>query len=393
MNQRERLLAILVGGLIAVLGLQWVFNKYKDAKTARENRIVALENATMQANEKLLLAAKAERQMGEYRVRSLPGDAESAKAAYQSWLLDLVTESGLSGTDVKFVQASPSGELFKRYRFRVSGTAGLPETIKLLHTFYLKDYLHRIATMDIKPTRANQLKTDLVVDVIGLNSVPNDTKPPATESWQVDPSMVAYNDSILNRNFFEPPNKAPKLSGNSRIEGIVGASSTASLKFEDPEGHRLRYEIADDAPDFVKLDEKSGSLQLSPKEKGDFKFNMRVFDSGYPSRMTEQLISLKVSDPPPPEKKPDPVPEFDDSRQTVLTGLVQGRDDWTAWMNVRTRGKTLKLKVDDEFEIGTLKGKIIEVTPKFAVIEIDDRRFTLRQGGNLAEAAKQALED
>ena len=60
---------------------------------------------------------------------------------------------------------------------------------------------------------------------------------------------------------------------------------------------------------------------------------------------------------------------------------------------MRTQDKTLKLRVGDQFEIGSLKGKVIEVTPEFVELEIDDRRFTLEPNGILKDAADKSLED
>jgi hypothetical protein len=99
---------------------------------------------------------------------------------------------------------------------------------------------------------------------------------------------------------------------------------------------------------------------------------------------------LAVVEPPPPPAPREAPPGFDESTQTVLTALVQGSGDWTAWMKVRTRGTTLKLKPGDAFEVGTLSGKVVEVNAKYVVLEIDGKQFELRPAGILSEAAKAA---
>ena len=120
---------------------------------------------------------------------------------------------------------------------------------------------------------------------------------------------------------------------------------------------------------------------------------VRAIDSGYPRRTTEQTITVRVVDPPPPPADPPAKPSFDDASQTVLTALVQGREDWTAWMHVRTRDQTLRLKIGDSFEIGSLKGTVVDVTPRYAILEVDGRRFELKPAGNLGDAAKRAEVD
>ncbi len=86
----------------------------------------------------------------------------------------------------------------------------------------------------------------------------------------------------------------------------------------------------------------SGTLRVNSSETRELQVLVSVTDKGYPPRTSEQDLLVKVVDPPPPPQGPPPKPDFDDASQTVLTALVQGGDDWTAWMNVRTRGKTLE---------------------------------------------------
>ena len=156
----------------------------------------------------------------------------------------------------------------------------------------------------------------------------------------------------------------------------------------------MRYEFVDEPPEFVTLHESNGTLTIDSAELREFEVFVRAIDDGYPKRTTEQKLLVKVVEPPPPPATPAPKPEFDDASQTVLTGLVQGRDGWTAWMNVRTRGKTLKPRVGDAFEIGSVKGKVIDISANTVELETDDgRRFTLKPNDNLGEAAKRAEED
>ncbi|MEM6474149.1 MAG: hypothetical protein AAF802_31720, partial [Planctomycetota bacterium] len=84
--------------------------------------------------------------------------------------------------------------------------------------------------------------------------------------------------------------------------------------------------------------------------------------------------------------------KYDDAKQTYLTGLVQGSKDWTAWMNVRTRGKTLKLRVGDEFEVGSVRGSIESIDAEKVLIRIGEQTVTLTSGGVLKEAVEAAAE-
>ncbi|TWU41899.1 cadherin repeat domain-containing protein [Novipirellula artificiosorum] len=394
MTQRERILSIAVGGLFVLVALQWGFTKYRTAVRTRSNRIETLRNEQLQIEERLLQGAYADRQMGEYLSRSLPGNPERARSDYQSWLLDMLHQSELSDPRVNPSGTMPVGDLYRRLSYSVDGRTDLTKLVKMLHAFYSKDYLQRISKLSISPARdkPGQLDLKMSIDALALMAASDESKPIPDQSWRVDPDLTVYQNRILNRNFFEPPNKAPEFTGNSTVEAIIGKETTLPLTFKDPEQHRLSFEFVEQPIESVKLDERTGTLTVKSDEKREFDVLVRVVDSGYPNRTTEQKVTVKVVDPP-PEPEPEPEYQFDDATQTVLTGLVRGREDWRAWMNVRTRGKTLKLRVGDEFEIGKVKGKVIDVNAKYVVLESEGRRFELKQGEVLAEAAEQAMVD
>ncbi len=393
MNQRERFLAILVGGLMIAVVVWWGFGKYRSALKVRNNQIANLENEKQQLVEKQLQGEYANRQMGEYMARSLPGDPQIAQSNYQQYLLNMVQANGLTKAVVDLNSTRPIGGLYQQIDFRVQGNTTFPNFISLLHDFYARDYLHRIRDFSIRPTKEGDFRVELSIDAIALLTAPENLPPRKEPSWRVDGDATAYTEPIMNRNLFEPPNSAPRYEGRPEIEAIVGRESPAPLTFKDPEGHEMKFEFVETPPDFVSLDSRSGTLKVDSPEKREFEILVRAIDSGFPRRTTEQKLTIKVVDPPPPPPEDPPKLAFDDATQTVLTALVQGRDEWTAWMHVRTRDKTLRLKVGDQFEIGSLKGEVVAVTPRHVELEIDGRRFTLKPAGNLSEAAKRSQED
>jgi hypothetical protein len=265
----------------------------------------------------------------------------------------------------------------------------MPDLIKLLHAFYAKDYLHRISKISIAKARVGEgMQITMNIDAIALRAAAADAAAPESTSWRVDPSVTAYLEPIMNRNFFEPLNQAPRYDGQAIVEAIVGRSTPVPLTFKDNEGHRMRYEFVEAPPEYATLDQRSGTLKIDSAEKREFEVLVRAIDDGYPNRSTEQKLMVKVVDPPPPPEPEPPKPEFDDATQTVLTALVQGQDR-RAWMNVRTRGKTLKLRIGDEFEIGSVKGKVTDIDATTVELEIDGRRYTLKPNDNLSEATKR----
>jgi hypothetical protein len=393
MTPRERLLSIAVGGLVAALTISWVFGKYRSAIRTRNNQIATLVMEQQRLHEQRLQGEYANRQMGEYLARSLPGDPERAQSDYQEWLLAMVREHNLSGAVVTPYSSRAIGGLYRQLDFRVQGNTDVPSFVELLYAFYAKDYLHRIHDLSVTPTREGDFRVEMSVDAIALLSAPEDLPLREQPSWRVAGDLAAYRDPILNRNSFQPPNSPPQYNGLPRLEAIVNRDSPLTLTFKDPEGHEIHYELAGPAPEFVRLESPSGTLHVLSPEKQEFELVVRAIDRGFPPRQTEQRLTVGVVDPPPPPPSPPAKLEFDDATQTVLTALVQGRDEWTAWMHVRTRDKTLRLKVGDGFEIGSLKGTVVDVNPRFVLLEIDGRRFTLEPAGNLKDAATRAQED
>jgi len=400
MTKRERVLSMAVGSLLLLFVVQWGINKYRAAVRTRTNRITQLRQDNAEQQQTLLEGAFAENQMDEYVARSLPSNRERAQSDYQNWLLEMLGNASLSDPRVNPTSITPAGDLYDRFSYSVDGRTDLPSLVGLLHSFYSKDYLHGISKMTINPARDRSGKLDvkMSIDVLALSAAASDAKPVASDSWRTASDLMAYREPIANRNFFEPPNQAPVFNGNETIEAIVGKDSTTPLTFKDPDGHKLRYElVADsdqsDAPEqagvqpTVKLDPATGTVTIRSDEKREFDLRVRAVDDGYPSRAAEQTLTVRIVDPPPPPMEVEKF-KFDDSKQTVLTALVQGRQNWTAWLNIRTRGETLKLSVGDTFEIGSLKGSVVEVTPKYVVLESGGQRFELKPAGILAEAAK-----
>jgi len=389
MTPREKVLTYGVGGILLLAGCQYIWMQYRTAVDSRQTRVAALDQQIFDAREKLLQGAYADRMFGEYLVRSLPSDPERARADYTRWLYEIITLVDLRDASVKFVNTMPAGDLYQLHGFRVSGKTDQRGWLELMHLFYNKDHLHRISDLQVRPHREGGLAIDMRVDVVGLNAALPDLPSPEAPSPLVD-SFVSYEEPILNRNFFSPPNLPPRFTSPSTLTVNVGESANVSLQAEDPENDRLRYSVVGDPPAGLELDSSSGSIRWRPDAQGTHQLVVRVSDDGYPIQSTEQRFEIAVVDPPPP---PQTEPAgFDDATQTVLTALVQGSGDWTAWMNVRTQGTTLKLRPGDTFDIGRLSGTVVEVNARFVTLEIDGKRFELRPAGNLAEAARSAVE-
>ncbi|TWT66380.1 hypothetical protein [Allorhodopirellula solitaria] len=414
MTQRERYLSIGIGGLFVLFALNWGFNQYRSAVSYRQGRLNSLASAADDLQVQWLAGTQAERQLGEYKARSLSSDPEVAKSSYQAWLLSMVGKLNIGDAVVDPISIAPFDELYTQFGFRVSGKTDLKGVVDLVYAIQSRDQLHRIRQISFAPVRKSlsqvagqrQESTDalsvvLMIDAIGLNIAEAQPAPPSEEpSWRITRSLEASRESILNRNFFQPPNQAPQFEGDTQMVAFRGKDNDLPLKFSDPENNRVNVSVEGELPEWVRWDAESAKLVVSPpadpentddsegdapKSIEEFEVQIVATDDGYPHRQTTQSLMVKTQAPPPPPEAPAAAPGFDDATQTFLTALVQGGDDWTAWMNVRTRGKTLKLKVGDEFEIGSIQGKVTGVTARRVTLEINGQSYELRPSGKLSD--------
>ncbi len=410
MTQRERILSIAIGGLFVALAFQWAFNQYRSAVRFRQNRLNSLANETEELQSQWLAGAEAERQLGEYKVRSLSSDSEVAKSAYQSWLLETVGRIGVVDAVVDPVGEVPVGDLYTRFGFRVSGKTNLQGLVDLVYAIQARDQLHRIRELQFAPSRQGVRRTDaksesgetlsvvLTLDAVSMAIAEASPPPPSNDpSWRITHTLAQTRDIILNRNLFQPPNQPPQYRGDEQIVAYRGQKNPVDFSFTDPENDSISVRVEGYFPEWVEWDSESERLIVSPPVDGEsakdedgklieqFEVQVIASDNGYPRRQTAFPLVVKMQSPPPPPAPETPPPGFDDATQTFLTALVQGRDDWTAWMNVRTRGKTLKLKIGDEFEIGSIRGKVTGVSARRVTLEIDGQTYELRPAGKLSD--------
>ncbi|MEX2169418.1 MAG: hypothetical protein WD851_08905 [Pirellulales bacterium] len=82
-------------------------------------------------------------------------------------------------------------------------------------------------------------------------------------------------------------------------------------------------------------------------------------------------------------------PPFDESTQAFLTGIVGIGEEFQAWVNVRTTNKNLRLIAGDELKVGALAARVVEVRSNRLVIEIDDKRQTIKVGKTLRDGVAE----
>jgi hypothetical protein len=390
MNQRERLLAMIVG-CVGILLAVWFAWSYVDGQfRTRRTKVSNLEGEIRKFKMQALQGAKATGKLAEYEARSLPPNPETARSLYQDWLLAEVSKAGLTEQQVEAKTAKKEGDLFISQDYTVSGKGTLPQIIDLLYAFYSVDYLHRLRQVMLKPLKeSKQFEVTLNIDAVSVASAPPATSLHGRPSTRLAlPKREDYHASILGRNLFGPANTPPSLS-IAGTEALINRSFETKASGSDPDPlDKVKYRLVEAAIPDAKLDPVTGRFTVTPKELGKFKFVIEAYDDGYPSKTARKDLVLSVVDPPPVEPPRTPVgfQGFDHAKFTVLTAVIDVSGEGEIWLHNRPAGKMLKLHVGDDFEVGSIKGTVEAIGEKDFTFLSSGKLRKLGQGEMLEQA-------
>ncbi len=388
MNQRERLLAAAVGCMAVILVL-WFGWSYVDGQfRSRRAKIDTLEREIAGFERQVMQAKQAARKVGEYEARSLPPNAEVAKSLYQDWLLTRLKEAGLAEPQVQANPSKKQGELYVEHNFEVSGKASLRQAVDLLHAIYSADYLHRITSLTLKPVKnSRHLAVRIEISAVSMTSAPEATALHEHKSQRLAlPTKEDYYAAILGRNLFGPQNQPPKVAINGSKDLTINRPAGLSVKGSDPDpDDKVTYRLITLPAPEAKFDEKTGQLNWTPSKLGKYTLVVEVQDNGYPRKPVREAIALNVV-----EARVPSLPGFDQSKFTVLSGVTEVDGERQVWLHNRTRQDgMLKLRVGDEFEIGSIKGVIESIGLTDFTFQSDGKLWKLAKGGNLYESAEE----
>lgn len=203
-----------------------------------------------------------------------------------------------------------------------------------------------------------------------------------------DDSFTDYAEPILTRNLFGQVNRPPEFASIRPRAGTTQRRYSLEIEASDPDQFdRLTYSLVGKAPADAYLRGSSAgdsaTLTFTPPKEGDYEFTVAVKDDGLPSKQTQETFTVAVNDPVPPRPstpRPAPSPpKFDFAKYTEVQAFLRGRDGtWEVWLHVKPRDEApMQLKVGDEFEVGTVKGRIQDIGPTSVIIEVngEPRRF------------------
>ena len=397
MSDREKLLGYAVGGLLVLFAVFGIYRMVQGGLNAKTNELRELSSTYNSEKKKKMLGNQAVGKVTNYRARSLPSTLADAQREFSQWLNEQVDEVGLKNKVVRPQPFAPTGRKKAEYTelsYAVTGTGDIKQITRLLYKVQTIDKLHRIRSLNlVKAKEGTDLKLSMMVDAL---SMPDDTKHPVERAptgsvlRSLPLSLEAYEEKIANRNLFSPGNQAPKFERVRRQEAEIGKRFTVNLEAKDPEDDKLTFRLADKYDDSPFKVSKSGRLSFTPDELGDVEVEVWVTDAGIPAKESKTVVKINVV----PEKivEKEKEEDFDETKLTYFTAILQGKEDPLPQicLNYRSKDEIEYLAEGDDIEIGKWSGKIlaIEVLRKVIRLETEDGQFELKLGRPFSDARK-----
>lgn len=392
MNEREKKLAMIVGVLLVGTCLYYGATKIYEVFNSRTDKIAELEDEISTKEAQQARGLRARRILTEFEERALPSDHLKASLRYRDWLQEWVKDAGV-GADVKWVSKQditvdkePAHAI---HEFSVMCNANLPQLVELLYNFYSQDYLHRIKTLSARPMQGKLLQLSFRIEAVAMPGVADKSLENMPSKRLAFDSLDKYFDVIVGRNLYSPANQPPQFARASTEErGYVHQRMSFSPKVQDPESGQLTYRVEHDGLPGLQIDERTGRIEWTPEEVGEFEIMVYATDDGIPAKESSQTIRLAVSEPPPEPERNDPPPPrrtFDEAKYTYVTGIVEVNGRRQVWLTVRTDGTWLRLFEGDTFEIGAMYGKVVRIHTRSVEIESEETVYSIRFGQSLYE--------
>ncbi len=223
MNQREKILAIIVGAFVVVLGGKFIFLPIFLGSLNEVNKKIDLKMKEIETN-RLQLEPKSRliREWRSVNKQALSDDPKQANQILGERVTSLITAAGLHDVSRSPVSISPtkvSGvNLYTPVAINLSGKGTLAQFVKFLELFYQEPYVVKITGFNLRPEgKGDQMKfSNFRIETIVpakpvLGKVPPVTSRPAVTATQ--PAMKTPQPSpygaIAERNIFKPYQEPP----------------------------------------------------------------------------------------------------------------------------------------------------------------------------------------
>ncbi len=214
MSDREKMLATVVGLLIALWGGNWAWKNYSQWQQSATTKQINAATDLQSAQFELSKARAAVNKLRAWREQSLPASVAVAQSQYRAWLVEQLQAADLEVADVS---PRPTGQQSPAYRalgYEVDASGKLAGVVEFLDTFYRSDQLHKISFLRLAPQNdGNELRVTLNVEalVVGGTDRTDGLSDGVADRLNLD-TAEQYVERISKRNPFVAytPRPAPK---------------------------------------------------------------------------------------------------------------------------------------------------------------------------------------
>ena len=213
-TKRNRWLLGALGLIVAFYVGDLGYRKLFEEPAQKNERVKELLGKKLKSTQQeLVRSAKVVEQLEQLEQKSLPWDAEMARARYQDWLLQLAKDAKLTSTSVDSgepvaVTKTRRGskrpiEIYRRFSFSIRGRGDLAQVTKFLYDFYRGGHLHKITSMSLNPVSGGQ-EVDLSasIEALALPNADREAELTTLVSNELALEDVRDYQFISRRNFF-----------------------------------------------------------------------------------------------------------------------------------------------------------------------------------------------
>jgi hypothetical protein len=210
MNQREKILAAAVLGLVGLWGLRMVYGGYVRGQDQRQSQLQAAQDELAKLQHSLRKGERAVRNMQAWQERSLPADRDRADSLYKAWLQAKAKDAGLKVETVTPAGRSNASAGYTAIAYRMEATGSLADVVKMLHSFYTSPLLQQVTRLQMtRPPGGSELQVSFEAEALSLpGATATDSLPEGDPKRLQLASLEEYQKSLGERNLasvYTPP--------------------------------------------------------------------------------------------------------------------------------------------------------------------------------------------
>jgi hypothetical protein len=386
MQRREKLLAaILVAGIVMWQGGPLLSRAIFEPIDVRNAELDSLDQSIALKQTDQIAVARSERQLADWRSRSLPPDPLVAQRLYQEWLTDLAQNAGFSNLKVTPQRRTQRDDAFTTVEVAVTAEATLDQVSLFLYRFYRTDLLHRVSSMDLQ-SKQNQgnppLKFTLTAEGLSLSAAPPRNRL-FLETTLAQP--LAIDDKALT--VAEPIKLPAKDKFLARVgDEYLSVTAVTGNQWTVERGAEASQPAAHDV---------GQKLEIVPINAAAQQAAIDAYRWLVAARNPFAIPAPKVEPTPEPvvAKTDPPPPSLDPAQFAYLTGTISRGDDRKALFVDRLNNQRIVVEEGQPFSLAGIEASVVRIGADHVVLKQGEQQWRLEVGKNLRSMQRLVNED